>query len=59
MASSKRMTFLLEYDICKGLVKWTSAVMVSVLASYVSGFLVCLCKLKTNLNVNPNSNPKP
>jgi len=33
----------LDNDICDGLAKWTSVVMVSVLASYVSGFLfVCI-----------------
>jgi len=39
MTSSKRMTFSLDNDICNGLVQWTSVVVVSVLASYVSGFL--------------------
>jgi len=43
MTSSKRMTFSLHNDVCNDLVQWMSAVMVSVLASYVSGFLfVCL-----------------
>jgi len=43
MTSSKRMTFSLDNDICNGLVQWTSAVMVSVMANYVSGFLfVCV-----------------
>jgi len=43
MTSSKRMTFSLDNDICNGLVQWTSVVTVSMLASYVSGFLfVCV-----------------
>jgi len=39
MTSSKRRTISLDNDICNGLVQWTSVVMVSVLASYVSDFL--------------------
>jgi len=43
MTNSERMTFSLDNDICNGSVKWTSVVMVSVLANYVSGFLfVCV-----------------
>jgi len=43
MTSSKRMTFSLDNDICSGLVQRTSVVMVSMLASYISGFLfVCV-----------------
>jgi len=38
MASSKLMTFSLYNDICNGLVQRTSVVMVSVLATYDSGF---------------------
>jgi len=52
MTSSKRMTFSLDNDICNGLVQWTGVVMVSMLASYVSGIFVYLHKLKTNLNPN-------
>jgi len=37
------MAFLLDNDICNGLVQWMSDVMVSMLVSYVSGFkLVCM-----------------
>jgi len=43
MASSKRMTFSLGSDICNGLVQWASVVILSLLASYDSGFLfVCV-----------------
>jgi len=35
----KRMTFSLDNSICKGLVQWMNFVIVSVLASYISGFL--------------------
>jgi len=43
MTISNRMTFSLDNDICNGLVQWTSVVMVSMLASYGSGFLfVCV-----------------
>jgi len=33
------MAFSLDNDICKGLVQWMSDVMVSILVSYVSGFM--------------------
>jgi len=39
MTSSKPMSVSHDDYICNGLVQWTSVVMVSVLASYISGFL--------------------
>jgi len=43
MASSKRMVFALGNDICNALAPWTSDVMVSMLVSYVNGFMfVCV-----------------
>jgi len=39
MTSSKRLAFSLDNDICNGLVQWWNDVMVSVLVSYVSGFM--------------------
>jgi len=40
LTSSKHMTFSLDNDVCNGLVQWTSVVMVSVLASYVSSLIL-------------------
>ena len=43
LTSTEHMTVSLDNDICNGLVQCTSVVMVSLLASYVSGFLfVCV-----------------
>jgi len=47
------LLFSLDNDICSGLVQWTSVVMVSVLASYITGFLFVCVNLTLILNPNP------
>jgi len=43
LTGSKRMTFSLDDNICKGLAQWASVVIASLLASYFSAFLfICV-----------------